>query len=173
MADLMDEDMADQRVEILAGLAPVVEDGTAVKKDPVGLGPRVAHALAWQGHAAIEAEDVEGAVELHLHLGLGVGELVDADHDAAQMPLQFRRDSAQRALGKRFEVGNRRRQTWRCGHGFPSGRRLISRPLPATGEGRRSSDWWARRASPRSRNAMAGSRPRTAMPSARSITSAP
>ena len=45
----------------------------------------------------------------HLLLGLLVGEFVDADDDAAQMALQFRRDVTER-LGERLDIGERGRQ---------------------------------------------------------------
>src|SRR5258708_32254091 len=124
VADLVDEDVAHEVVEILAGLAPVIEDGSAVEKDDVGLGARVHHALARQRDAAIEAADVERAVQLHLLLGLGVGKFLDANDDAPEMPLQRRRYGGQPALGQRLDVGPRRPHAR-----HPAPRRAPPRPL--------------------------------------------
>src|SRR5258708_8845942 len=61
VADLVDEHVAHEVVEVLAGLAPVVEDGAAVEKDDVGLGACVHHARAPQRDAAIAATHGERA----------------------------------------------------------------------------------------------------------------
>ena len=72
-------------VEVLAGLAPVIEDRPAVEEDHVGARRVGEDALVRQRDAAIEAENVERAVEPHLLLGLLVGEFLDPDDDAAEM----------------------------------------------------------------------------------------
>src|SRR5579872_6959534 len=52
VADLVDQHVADDRVQVLTGLAPIVEDRPAVEKDHVELRPRVADAAPRQRGAA-------------------------------------------------------------------------------------------------------------------------
>src|SRR5258708_31327861 len=181
VADLVDEDMAHEVVEILAGLAPVIEDGAAVEKDDVGLGACVHHALARQRDAAIEAENVERAVELHLLLGLGIGKFLDANDDAPEMPLQRRRYGGQPALGQRLEVGQRRRHARHPAHRRAPARRLISAARSATcrrGEPISGGEGWSRdwRGGPpqgRFGNFIAGAAQRDHQPPPRAFNSAP
>src|ERR1700686_2326262 len=135
VADLVDEDVAYEVIEVLAGLAPVVEDGAPIEEDDVGFGACVRHAFAWQRDAAIEAENVERAVQLHLLLGLRVGKFLDADDNAAEMPPQRRRYGCQPARGQRFEVRQRWRRTRRLGHRHAPSRHLISLPRSVTSPG--------------------------------------
>src|SRR2546429_1398975 len=80
MADLMDENVAYDVLEILAGLAPVIEDRTAIEKDHVDVRRYRRDALVGQGDAAIEAEYVERTLQAHLVLRLLIGKIVDADN---------------------------------------------------------------------------------------------
>ena len=68
--------------------------------------------LSRQRDAAIEAEDVERAVEPHRLFGLFVGEFLDADHDRSEMLLEPARDRVERAPRQRLDIGER----WRQGH---------------------------------------------------------
>jgi hypothetical protein len=110
MADLVDQHMAHQMGEVLTGFAPIIEDRPAVEKDHVDMGPRVADALVRQGDAAIEAENVERAVEAHRPLGLLVGKLLDRDHDRAEMTLEPARDRAEGAARQLLDIGQGRRR---------------------------------------------------------------
>src|SRR6266404_3733493 len=105
VADLVDENVAHDMGEILAGLAPIIEDRPAVEEDHVDGGARRRDALMRQRDAAIEAEQVERAVEPHLLLGLLIGEILEADDDRAEMPLELAADRCQRALRQRLELG--------------------------------------------------------------------
>src|SRR5262249_4355178 len=130
VADLVDEHVADDGVEVLAGLAPIIENGPAIEKDHLRVDARIVDALMRQCHAAIEAEDVEGALEPHLALGLLVGKFHDADDSAAEMALEALRDGGERALGQGFEIahGGRRGKAAHRRH-RPA---LISRARSAT-----------------------------------------
>ena len=45
LADLVDQHVADDAREVLAALAPIVEDRPAIEEDDVEIGPRIADAL--------------------------------------------------------------------------------------------------------------------------------
>src|SRR5262249_3029689 len=102
--------------EVLAGLAPKVEDRPAVQKHHVEIRPRVADAFMRQGYAAVEAENVERAIEAHRLLGLSVGEFLDPDHDRSQMHVQAARNGGESALRQLLDIGKRWRQM--LGHGI-------------------------------------------------------
>src|SRR5258708_1028499 len=105
MADLVDQHMAHGMDQILAGLPPVVEQRPAIEKGHVGLVRQILHALAVDGDAAIEAEQVERALELHVALGLFVGKLLDPYHHAFGMLAERGRDRLERLIGDRVDVG--------------------------------------------------------------------
>src|SRR6266478_8098915 len=85
MTDLVDQHMADHLEQILAALAPVIEDRPAVEEDHVELCPRVADTFVRQRDAAIEPQEVERAVEPHRSLGLAVGEILDPDRTSTSL----------------------------------------------------------------------------------------
>src|SRR5205807_7859476 len=72
VADFVDHDMAHDIGEVLPGFAPVIEDRPAIEKDRVDPGLRIADALLRQRDTAIEAHQVERAVEPHRSPGLAV-----------------------------------------------------------------------------------------------------
>src|SRR5258708_37075844 len=131
MADLVDEDMAHDVGEILAGLAPVIEDRPAIEKDHVDIRRDRRDALMRQGDAAIEAEYVERALQPHLVLGLLVGGTVDADDDRAEMALQLVGNRRQRALRHCLEIGKTRWGHRGWGHSELASYDLIPRQSPA------------------------------------------
>src|SRR5260370_36111422 len=88
MADFVDQHVADDSEQIVARLAPVIEDRAAVEKDHVDRGQRIADALQRQRDAAIEPEQVERAVEPHRPLSLAVWKSLDADHPRPPKPLE-------------------------------------------------------------------------------------
>src|SRR5262249_21032608 len=120
VADLVDQHMAHQPGEILAALAPIIEDRPAVEKDHVEIGTGIADALVRQRDTPVEAEDIEGAVEPHRLFGLLVGELVDADDDLPERLLQPVRDCAEGTLRQLLDLGERWRQAVR--HGITPGK---------------------------------------------------
>src|SRR6202034_830464 len=84
VTDLMDQDMPHQRGEAFSGLAPIIEDGSTVEKHHVGLGSRVGDALLRQRDTAIKPQNIEGAFELHLLLGLGIGKFLDTQDQRSE-----------------------------------------------------------------------------------------
>src|SRR5262245_63787577 len=56
VADLVNEDVAHQVSQVLAGFAPVVQQRAAVEEDHVDIGDDVGHAFARKVDAAIETE---------------------------------------------------------------------------------------------------------------------
>src|SRR5438105_5257553 len=115
MADFVDQHVTHQMAQIFAAFTPVIEDRPAIEKDHIEVRPRIADALVRQRDAAIEAENIERAVETHRRPGLLVGELLDPDHDAPEVAFQLLRDSAERRFRQRLDVGERWRQTIRHG----------------------------------------------------------
>src|SRR5690242_8712457 len=103
VADLVDQHVAHDMREVLAGLAPIVEDRPAVEEDHVELRLRRERALVRDRDAAIEAEYVERALELHLLLGLLVRKLLDADDDVVDVALQLGRDRLERDAREALE----------------------------------------------------------------------
>src|SRR5580704_12377800 len=62
VTDLVDHHVAHQFEQVLAAVAPVIEDRPAVEIDRVRMRQRIADALMRQRDAAIEAQEVERAV---------------------------------------------------------------------------------------------------------------
>src|SRR5204862_7470519 len=110
VAYLLDHDMAHAIGAVLPGFAPVTEDRPAIDKDRIDPGLRIADALLRQRDTAIEAHQVERAVEPHRPLGLAVGKILDPDQHIAQMALEAARQRGERALRQRLEIGERGRQ---------------------------------------------------------------
>ncbi len=123
MADFVNQGVADDGLEILAGFAPVIEQGTAIEEDAVDVLGRVADAFLIEGNPMIEAEQIERALELHFGLGFGVGKFLDQDNHIVQMTAQDRGNPIQRPL--RYGVNGRGgwRFTERLLHGATIDRR--------------------------------------------------
>src|SRR5208282_1702935 len=62
----------------------------------------------WQAHAAIKAQEIEGAIKPHLFLGILVREVLDPDHHRAQMAAQFGGYGLERAVRQGLEICERR-----------------------------------------------------------------
>src|SRR5262249_60350132 len=75
VTDLVDHDMADDVGEGFAGLAPVVQQRTAIEIDHVVAAPERIDAAPRHRDPAIEAEQIEGRFQLHLPLDLIVGKI--------------------------------------------------------------------------------------------------
>src|SRR4249920_2108014 len=103
MADLVDHHMADDVEERLAGLAPVVEQWPAVEEDHVVGAPHDIDAAARQGDAAIEAENVEGRLELHLPLDIYIGKILDAEDDIGDMSAERGGDGEEGLAGEALD----------------------------------------------------------------------
>src|SRR5580700_6913679 len=107
MADLVDYHVAYQIEQVLAAVAPVIEDRPAVEIDRVHMRQRIADALMRQCDAAIESQQVERAVEPHRPLGLLVGEFLDPNDDLAEMLSDAAWDRRQGARREGFQIGER------------------------------------------------------------------
>ena len=123
MADFVNQGIADEGLEIFAGLAPVIEQGTAIEEDAVDVLGRVADAFLIEGNPMIEAEQIERALELHFGLGFGVGKFLDQDNHIVQMAAQAQGYAVERALGYGVNVRGGRRLTERLLHGATIARR--------------------------------------------------
>src|SRR5215469_3858158 len=77
MADLVYQHVPDHVREVLAGLAPIVEDRPAIEKNHVRHRSGVGVALMRQRDSAIEAEQVERAFETHLALRFLIRKILD------------------------------------------------------------------------------------------------
>ena len=117
MTDFVNQCVADDGVERLAGLAPVIEQGPAIEEDAVDIIGRVAHAFPVERDSLIQAEQIEGAVELHFGLDLGVGKILDQDNHVLHMSAQALGNPRQRALGYYMNVRIAWRLTERLLHG--------------------------------------------------------
>src|SRR6185503_17731264 len=157
MADLMDQHVPHHRGEILAGLAPIIEQRPAKEEDHVDIVVRRQHALLRKGNTTVEPEKIEGGFEIHLFFGLLVGKFLDPDDHGTHMPPQFLWYSGECLLRQALDVG--------------SGRRKLAHD--AKGGGKWSSGWSVQSARKRSRNSEAGPRSRTATRSGKPIISVP
>src|SRR5215470_12722595 len=109
VVDLVDEDVAHEVGQVLAGFAPIVEQRPSVEEDHVEMGDDAGDALARKIDAAIEAEQVELGLAAHLVHRLLVGKIDDADHDIVDMPRQLARHAGIGHLGDDLEVLDGRR----------------------------------------------------------------
>jgi len=73
VADLVDQHMADDMLQVLAGLAPIFEDRPAVEEGHVHLLGDVADALAREIDAPIEARQIERRFQMRLAAGPVIG----------------------------------------------------------------------------------------------------
>src|SRR6185312_6041410 len=162
VADLVDQHVADNRVERLVVLAPVIEDRAAVEEHHVGLDPRVDDAFARQRDPTVKAEQVERAFQLHLGLGFLVGKVLDADHQRPELLSHRRGYRCQRPLGEPLDL-----LRGRCA---PPGHALFSRPLRRRMRWSRNSP--ERRVTPRSPDCGVGARSPAATRSTRTTNSA-
>ena len=89
MADFMNQDMADEVGQILAGLAPVVEQRPAVQVDHVRSLGGAADALVARSTPRQRPSRSNGEFEAHFPLGFLVGEILDMDHHVAHKAQQL------------------------------------------------------------------------------------
>lgn len=84
MADLMDEDMADDDAQRLFMLGPVIENGTPVEEDHIGecAGLRQLLALG-KAYALEQPEQIEFALGLHIGEHIVFREILHPDDDIA------------------------------------------------------------------------------------------
>ena len=111
MADLMDQHVTHDVRQVLGRFAPEIEDGAAIEEDAVDVVGDVAGAALHHRHALIEAEQVEGGIELHRLFDFVGGKVVDLDAHVADMLAELLGDRRQCFGGDRLDVFKRRRQT--------------------------------------------------------------
>ena len=104
MADLMDQHMTHQTTEILVAFAPVIEQGTAIKKDHVDILGRIHDAALVNRHALIQTQQIERAFERHVSANFRIGELLDTDYDIARHRPKARGNSPPGCIGVRFDI---------------------------------------------------------------------
>ena len=85
MADLVDQDVADQMLERLALLAPFGKDGLAEQADPIGQCSAGLDAALADRNALIDAGQVKRMVDPHFPEQLVVGKFVDLQDDMGEM----------------------------------------------------------------------------------------
>ena len=109
VADLVNQDVADDMAEAFVVLGPVIQDRPAVEPDHVGQSRHVAKTLLGQADALEQAEQVELALAFHLVEGLLGGEVVDADDQALAEPAKLRRQPLKNVVRRHFHLGQRGR----------------------------------------------------------------
>src|SRR6185437_7829805 len=127
------------------------------EEDHIDVVARGEDALLRYRHAAVKAQEIKRGFEVHLLLGLLIGEFLDADHDGTHMPPQFLWYSGERLLRQALDIGGGRRQ---LAHDTDGG-------------GKWSNGWSVQSARRRSRSSEAGPKSRTATRSGKPIISVP
>lgn len=110
MADLMDEDMADDGAQRLLMLGPVIENGTAVEEDHIGECPGLRQLLALgKAYALEQSEQVEFALGLHVAQHIVFREILHPDDDIAGKIVKGLRQARIGLCGQRVKVLERGR----------------------------------------------------------------
>src|SRR5215831_17220776 len=127
VADLVHQDVSDDRAQRLVVLGPVIEDRPAVEPHHVGhLSGRAVRAKR-QADALEQAEQIELGLRAQLVQHLLGREILHPDDEVLAQRAEFLRQPAKRRLGERFELLERRRLDrapgerigkYRIGHGF-------------------------------------------------------
>jgi hypothetical protein len=104
MADLMDEDMADDGAQRLFMLGPVIENGTPVEEDHIGerAGMRELLRLS-KTHALEQPEQVELALGLHVGEHFVLREILNPDDDIAGKVVKGLRQARIGLFGQRVK----------------------------------------------------------------------
>ena len=109
--DFVDQGVFDDGRERKIVIAPIGEERLSIEKDHVGL---IAHRfqamVVADRHAVIEAEQIVRAFQLHRGFSRGIGEILDLDHDAAEMPSEGLGETSQDFLADPLEILHRRRR---------------------------------------------------------------
>ncbi len=108
MADLMDEDMADDGAQRFLVLGPVIENGAAIEENHIGqhAGMRQLFAMG-EAHALEQSEQVE-LVGLHLAQHIVFRKILDPDDDIAGQFMEGPRQTRIGLLGQRIKILERR-----------------------------------------------------------------
>src|SRR5215208_4785961 len=120
MADLVHQDVGDERAKRLLVLGPVVDDRPAVEPDHVGELSRYERGPALsQPDAAEKSEKVEGAVVAHLAQGLVVREILHPHHHALAETAEAGGESPESLRGELLEL-----RDYVSGRGFTPNNRV-------------------------------------------------
>lgn len=107
VANLVDQHMADDAVHLLSVAAGVIDDGDAVKKDPVGQADRVLYAFGRQPGAMIEPEQIVRIADAQHAERFRIGEIGDADRHITQSLAERLRQAVPDCLGGDLEIFER------------------------------------------------------------------
>ncbi len=107
VANLVDQHMADDAVHPLPVAAGIIDDGDAVKKDPVGEADRVPYAFGRQPRTLIEPEQIERIADAHGLERFRIGEVGDAERHIVQALAELFRQAAHDCLGRDLEIFER------------------------------------------------------------------
>ena len=105
MADFMDEDMGDDVRQAIVGLAPFIEQRAAIQKDHVRQHARGFIASHPDRMALIKPKNIPFAVKRHGGDHAGIGEILDAEQDIAEMLAKQIGQAFDRGLGEGFDIG--------------------------------------------------------------------
>jgi hypothetical protein len=85
MTDLVNEDVGNEVLEILALLAPFGEDRLSKQADSVGQSPGCFDAPLTDRYAFVDAREVERMVDAELRQQFRIGDFIDLQDDGRQM----------------------------------------------------------------------------------------
>jgi 4a-hydroxytetrahydrobiopterin dehydratase len=105
VADLMDQNVGDELLEADSGLRPFREQGKTIEVDHGWELAREHRALLADRAAGIEAGQLEPVLNAELIEHLVLGEFVDPEDDARQMPPEMIGHSGDRRLGEPLDLG--------------------------------------------------------------------
>ncbi len=109
MPNLVDQYVADEVVEIVAVVRPFIEDRASEQADSVGQRPRMLDAALGQRNAFVEARQLERVLDAHRRQRFLVGELLDLEHDVAEVARERLGQLLERVAGDRLDIGGGRR----------------------------------------------------------------
>ena len=104
VADLVDQDVADDTVHRLTGPVRVIKDGDTVEEDPVGQACGIPFAFEWKPDAVIQSEQIVGIADSHRAERFGVGEILYMKRHIDKGRAKLLRQTVPDRLSGRLEI---------------------------------------------------------------------
>ena len=109
VADLMDQDMPDDVAQVFAGLAPIIENRSAIEENPVKVGRTGQYFGISERNTGIKAENLERIFGTKFVQHVLFGEIGDHKCHVACVDAQDFRDRPERIPGEGSDIVDARR----------------------------------------------------------------
>ena len=102
---LMDDDVRHELFEADARRVPFGEDRPAIERDPLGEHARMLNALPIEGNAFVKPAKLHRMAQSEAPRGVGIGHLLDEQHDIVEAVRERRRQAVERPARDRLDFG--------------------------------------------------------------------